>query len=323
MIGAPSPLIEASGLSKSYGGFAAVDGVDLSIEEGEVFGFLGPNGSGKSTTILMMLGLTEPTAGTVRVCGLDPARDPLAVKRQVGYLPESVGFYGDMTGADNLRFTARLNSIPRPAAEERVANLLAMVELDGAADQPVAQYSRGMRQRLGLADVLVKEPRLVILDDPTLGLDPSGVVWLLGLIEELSAERGIAVFLSSHQLHEVQRVCRRVGIMSHGKMVLQGTVADLAAETDAGGFGATLAVDGADDALNAALAALPGARSVTRSGREIVIESDADLRTEAAAAVHAHGAKLLALRSRDRTLEEIYLRYFQEADAGEAGAFAP
>ncbi len=319
MSGAPLPLIEASGLSKSYGGFAAVDGVDLSIEEGEVFGFLGPNGSGKSTTILMMLGLTEPTAGTVRVCGLDPARDPLAVKRQVGYLPESVGFYGDMTGADNLRFTARLNSIPRPAAEERVANLLATVELDGAADQPVAQYSRGMRQRLGLADVLIKEPRLVILDDPTLGLDPSGVVWLLGLIEELSAQRGIAVFLSSHQLHEVQRVCRRVGIMSHGKMVLQGTVADLAAETDAGGFGAALAVDGADDALEAALAALPGARSVTRSGREIVIESDADLRAEAAAAVHARGAKLLALRSRDRTLEEIYLRYFQEAGVGEGG----
>ncbi len=313
MTGAPSPLIEADGLSKVYGGFTAVDGVDLTIAEGEVFGFLGPNGSGKSTTILMMLGLTEPSGGTVRVCGLDPARDPLAVKRQVGYLPESVGFYGDMTGADNLRFTAQLNRIPRPAAEERVAGLLAMVELADAANQPVAQYSRGMRQRLGLADVLLKEPRLVILDDPTLGLDPAGVVWLLGLIEELSAERGIAVFLSSHQLHEVQRVCHRVGIMSHGKMVLQGTVADLTAQTDAGGFGVTLSVEGADDALDAALAALPGARSATRSGGEIAIESEADVRAEAAAAVHAHGARLLALRSRDRTLEDIYLRYFQEA----------
>ena len=313
MTGAPSPLIEADGLSKVYGGFTAVDGVDLTIAEGEVFGFLGPNGSGKSTTILMMLGLTEPSGGTVRVCGLDPARDPLAVKRQVGYLPESVGFYGDMTGADNLRFTAQLNGIPRPAAEERVAGLLAMVELADAANQPVAQYSRGMRQRLGLADVLLKEPRLVILDDPTLGLDPAGVVWLLGLIEELSAERGIAVFLSSHQLHEVQRVCHRVGIMSHGKMVLQGTVADLTAQTDAGGFGVTLSVEGADDALDAALAALPGARSATRSGGEIAIESEADVRAAAAAAVHAHGARLLALRSRDRTLEDIYLRYFQEA----------
>ena len=306
------PLIQADGLSKVYGDFTAVDGVDLAIGEGEVFGFLGPNGSGKSTTILMMLGLTEPSGGTVRVCGLDPARDPLAVKRQVGYLPESVGFYGDMTGADNLRFTARLNAIPRPVAEERVANLLAMVELADAANQPVAQYSRGMRQRLGLADVLLKEPRLVILDDPTLGLDPTGVVWLLGLIEELSAERGIAVFLSSHQLHEVQRVCHRVGIMSRGKVVLQGTVADLTAQTDAGGFGVTLSVDGAGEALDAALAALPGARSVTRSGGEIAIESDADIRAEAAAAVHASGARLLGLRSRERALEDIYLRYFRD-----------
>ena len=310
------PLIQADGLSKVYGDFTAVDGVDLAIGEGEVFGFLGPNGSGKSTTILMMLGLTEPSGGTVRVCGLDPARDPLAVKRQVGYLPESVGFYGDMTGADNLRFTARLNAIPRPVAEERVANLLAMVELADAANQPVAQYSRGMRQRLGLADVLLKEPRLVILDDPTLGLDPTGVVWLLGLIEELSAERGIAVFLSSHQLHEVQRVCHRVGIMSRGKVVLQGTVADLTAQTDAGGFGVTLSVDGAGEALDAALAALPGVRSATRSGGEIAIESEVDVRAEAAAAVHASGARLLGLRSRERALEDIYLRYFRDGGVG-------
>ena len=310
------PLIQADGLSKVYGDFTAVDGVDLAIGEGEVFGFLGPNGSGKSTTILMMLGLTEPSGGTVRVCGLDPARDPLAVKRQVGYLPESVGFYGDMTGADNLRFTARLNAIPRPVAEERVANLLAMVELADAANQPVAQYSRGMRQRLGLADVLLKEPRLVILDDPTLGLDPTGVVWLLGLIEELSAERGIAVFLSSHQLHEVQRVCHRVGIMSRGKVVLQGTVADLTAQTDAGGFGVTLSVDGAGEALDAALAALPGVRSAMRSGNDIAIESESDVRAEAAAAVHASGARLLALRSRERALEDIYLRYFRDGGVG-------
>ena len=195
-----SALIEARGLTKNYGAFTAVDGIDLTINEGEVFGFLGPNGSGKSTSILMMLGLTEPTAGSVRVCGHDPARNPLAVKRQVGYLPESVGFYGDMSGAQNLRFTAELNRIPRAEAGPRIAELLDTVELEDAANQPVAQYSRGMRQRLGLADVLLKQPRLVILDDPTLGLDPAGIVWLLGLIEELSARQGIAVFLSSHQL---------------------------------------------------------------------------------------------------------------------------
>ncbi len=310
-----SALIEARGLTKRYGGFTAVDAIDLSIDEGEVFGFLGPNGSGKSTSILMMLGLTEPTAGTVRVCGEDPSRNPLTVKRQVGYLPESVGFYGDMTGAQNLRFTAELNGIPHTQADPRIAELLDMVELEDAADQPVVQYSRGMRQRLGLADVLLKQPRLVILDDPTLGLDPAGIVWLLGLIEDLSARQGIAVFLSSHQLVEVQRVCHRVGIMSHGKMVLEGTVAALTSQTERGGFRVTLEVEGASDALDAALAALPSVREATRSGNDLVIESDQDVRAAAAAAVHDHGARLLEMRANDRTLEDIYLRYFQEAVA--------
>ena len=310
-----APLIEAHDLTKRYGGFTAVDGIDLTIGEGEVFGFLGPNGSGKSTSILMMLGLTEPTGGTVRVCGYDPSRNPLAVKRQVGYLPESVGFYGDMTGAQNLRFTAELNGIPRADAEARIAELLATVELADAANQPVVQYSRGMRQRLGLADVLLKEPRLVILDDPTLGLDPAGIVWLLGLIEELSAQRRITVFLSSHQLQEVQRVCHRVGIMSHGKIVLEGTVAGLTSQTDSGGFHVTLKVEGANEALDAALTALPSVRDVSRSGGEVVIESDEDVRADAAAAVHTHGARLLEMRANDRTLEDIYLRYFQEAVA--------
>ena len=309
------PLIEARGLTKRYGSFTAVDGIDLAIDEGEVFGFLGPNGSGKSTSILMMLGLTEPTDGTVRVCGHDPSRNPLAVKRQVGYLPESVGFYGDLTGAQNLRFTAELNGIPRSDADTRIAELLDTVELEDAADQPVVQYSRGMRQRLGLADVLLKQPRLVILDDPTLGLDPAGIVWLLGIIEELSARQGIAVFLSSHQLQEVQRVCHRVGIMSHGKIVLEGTVAALTAQTDAGGFRITLKVEGANDALDAALAALPSVRDASRSGIDVVIESDEDVRAAAAATVLEHGARLLEMRANDRTLEDIYLRYFQETVA--------
>ena len=310
-----APLIEARGLTKRYGAFTAVDGIDLTINEGEVFGFLGPNGSGKSTSILMMLGLTEPTAGSVRVCGHDPARNPLGVKRQVGYLPESVGFYGDMTGAQNLRFTAELNGIPRAQAEARIAELLDMVELEDATNQPVSQYSRGMRQRLGLADVLLKQPRLVILDDPTLGLDPAGIFWLLGLIEDLSASQGIAVFLSSHQLQEVQRVCHRVGIMSHGKIVLEGTVAALTTQTDTGGFRVTLKVEGADQALDAALAGLPTVRQSSRSGIDVVIESEEDVRAAAAAAVHEHGARLLEMRANDRTLEDIYLRYFQEAVA--------
>ncbi len=308
-------LIEARGLTKAYGEFHAVDGIDLALNEGEVYGFLGPNGSGKSTTIMMMLGLTEPTAGMIRVCGHDPTRDPIAVKRQVGYLPEAVGFYGDLTGADNMRFTAELNSIPRQRAEARIAELLAMVELADAANQPVAQYSRGMRQRLGLADVLLKEPRVVILDDPTLGLDPSGIQWLLGLIEELSQQRNITIFLSSHQLHEVQRVCHRVGIMSHGELVLEGTVAELTAQTERGGFRVTVGTDGGGTGVDDALRAIPGVDTLTRTGSEIVIESRRDVRAEVSAVVHEQGARLIEMRTRNSSLEDIYLRYFQDVMA--------
>ncbi len=307
-------LIEARGLAKAYGAFRAVDGIDITLYEGEVYGFLGPNGSGKSTTILMMLGLTEPTEGEVRVCGHDPSREPIAVKRQVGYLPESVGFYGDLTGAENLRFTAELNGVDPRRADARIGELLAMVELADAARQPVGQYSRGMRQRLGLADVLLKEPRVVILDDPTLGLDPAGIQWLLELIEELSRQRNIAFFLSSHQLHEVQRICRRVGIMSHGKIVLEGTVAELTGQVDGGGFRVTVATEGGDG-LDDALRAVPGVEALARTGGQAVIESSRDVRAEVAAAVHESGARLLELRAQNSSLEEIYLRYFEEAVA--------
>ncbi len=308
-------LIEARGLTKAYGDFHAVDGIDLTLNEGEVYGFLGPNGSGKSTTIMMMLGLTEPTDGVIRVCGHDPTRDPIAVKRQVGYLPEAVGFYGDLTGADNMRFTAELNAIPRQRAEARIAELLAMVELADAANQPVVQYSRGMRQRLGLADVLLKDPRVVILDDPTLGLDPAGIQWLLGLIEELSRQRNITIFLSSHQLHEVQRVCHRVGIMSHGELVLEGTIAELTAQTEKGGFRVTLGTDGGGSDVDEALRAIPGVDALTRAGAEIVIESGRDVRAELSAVVHEQGARLLEMRTQNSSLEDIYLRYFQEVMA--------
>lgn len=303
-------LVEAEGLVKAYGDFLAVDGLNLHLGEGEVYGFLGPNGSGKSTSILMMLGLTEPTSGRVSVVGHNPTREPLEVKRQVGYLPESVGFYNDLSGRSNLMYTADLNNIPLAEARTRIDELLGMVELTDARDQQVGQYSRGMRQRLGLADVLLKRPKVIILDDPTLGLDPTGIQWLLKIIEELSTNQGISVFLSSHQLHEVQQVCHRVGIMSHGKIVLEGTVAELTEQTASGGFGLVLEVLGGGDDLISTLAALPTVSACNRVGNEIVVQSGADVRAQATATVVASGASLLGASSENRTLEEIYLRYF-------------
>lgn len=221
-------VIQTENLTRRYGRQVAVDGLTIEINEGEIFGFLGPNGAGKTTTILMLLGLTEPTSGWARVLGVDPARDPLQIKRQVGYLPENVGFYDDMTGRENLRFMARLNRLPEDKAGAKIEDALAAVGLNGEGDKLVGAYSRGMRQRLGIAELLIKDPKLLILDEPTLGLDPDGTVKMLDLIKSLSFGRRITVMLCSHQLEQVQRICTRVGIMIKGKLVALGTIEELA-----------------------------------------------------------------------------------------------
>lgn len=221
--------IEATGLGKRYGEVVAVDDLTFHVQPGEVYGLLGPNGAGKTTTILMLLGLSEPTTGTARVVGLDPAREPLEVKRRVGYLPDAVGFYGRLSGRENLAYTARLNGLESRAAEARIDTLLAQVSLVDAADRPAEAYSRGMLQRLGVADALMKEPDVLILDEPTASIDPSGVAELLDLIRGLADERGLAILLSSHLLGQVQQLCDRVGIFSRGRLIAEGRLGELAA----------------------------------------------------------------------------------------------
>ncbi|MDD2226689.1 MAG: ABC transporter ATP-binding protein [Dysgonamonadaceae bacterium] len=220
-------IIELVNLTKKYRSFTAVDHINLRVEKGEIFGFLGPNGAGKSTTILMMLGLTEPTEGQAKVCGIDPARNPIEVKRQVGYLPEDVGFYDDRTGLENLVYTAMLNRISKVEAIEKAKILLQRVGLGDVNGKKTGEYSKGMRQRLGLADVLIKSPQVSILDEPTSGIDPQGVRAFLDLIVELRNEHGLTVLFSSHNLHQVEQVCDRVGIFVQGKICAVGTIPDL------------------------------------------------------------------------------------------------
>src|SRR5687768_16948911 len=255
--------IRTRGLTKRYGDFVAVDHLDLTVFQGEVFGLLGPNGAGKTTTILMLLGLSEPSGGTARVLGLDPARHPLPVKRQVGYLPDDVGFYGGMTGRQNLRYTARLNAVATGTAEERIDALLERVGLTDAADSRVDTYSRGMRQRLGLADVLVKQPSIVILDEPTTAIDPRGVEDVLKLVRQL-AEDGVAVLLASHLLHQVQQVCDRIGIFVAGQMVAMGPMHELAEQLGTGPMTLEVSVEPPLEPAEEVLAALPGVTRVER-----------------------------------------------------------
>ncbi len=225
-----APVIVAEGLTKRYGQQIAVDNLNLTVNGGEVFGFLGPNGAGKTTSLLMFLGLTDPTMGKVRVCGFDPQKESLRVKESVGYLPENVGFYDDMTARENLQFVARLNRIPDKISAKKIERLLESVGLANEAKKQVGAFSKGMRQRLGIAEVLLKEPKLAFLDEPTVGLDPEGTSQMLDLIHSLAKDKNITVFLSSHLLDQVQRICDSVGIMIKGKLVASGSIAGLARE---------------------------------------------------------------------------------------------
>ena len=223
-------IIQTTGLTKSYDRQTAVDHLNFQVMEGEIFGFLGPNGAGKTTTLLMLLGLSRPTEGTALVCGLDPERKAMEVKRVVGYLPENVGFYGDMDAMQSLHYIADLNRIPAAEAEDRINDALRAVGLSENSRKKVSVFSRGMKQRLGIAEVLLKDPKVLFLDEPTLGLDPDGAVRLIELIESLNRERNITVLLSSHHLQQVQKISHRVGIMIRGRMVAEGSIEALARE---------------------------------------------------------------------------------------------
>jgi len=304
-------VIETHKLTKRYGRKTAVDGLDLTLQKGEVFGLLGPNGSGKTTTILMILGLTEPTSGKVRVLGVDPARRPLQVKTRVGYLPDQVGFYEDMTARENLSYTARLNRIPSAEAAERITMAMRRIGLsDEVFDQPVGTFSHGMRQRLGLAELLVKEPDVVILDEPTLGLDPEAARQFLRLIRGLKDD-GITILLASHLLHQVQAVCDRVGLFRKGKMFLEGPVRDLAHEILGGGFVIHLESD--DAQLGPELEGLEHAVRVTsEQAGHYRVEARADLRQQVAKLVLDRGVKLLSMHLDEPSLDEVYASYFEE-----------
>ena len=221
------PIIQLKGLTKCYGTLKAVDELNLDIIKGEVFGLLGPNGAGKTTTILMMLGLSEPTAGSAWVCGINATSRPIDVKRKLGYMPDSVGFYDNMTALENLVYLGRLNGLPEQEVKSRAEEVMQVVGLSAHMHQKTSTYSRGMKQRLGLADVLIKKPEVIILDEPTLGIDPAGVKDFLNLIKELSVKHGLTVLLSSHHLHQVQQVCDRVGIFVKGKLLAEGSIHSL------------------------------------------------------------------------------------------------
>jgi ABC-2 type transport system ATP-binding protein len=302
--------IRAEGLTKRYGQLLAVDHIDLAVASGEIVGILGPNGSGKTTTILMLLGLTEPSAGAAQVAGFNPLRQPLEVKRRVGYLPDTVGFYDGLSARDNLAYTGRLAGLSRREIDQRFETAMVRVGLPDVGRERVATFSRGMRQRLGLAEILMKEPEIAILDEPTATLDPHSTREFLDMIRGLQSD-GTTVLLSSHHLDQVQSVCDRVALFNHGRIALSGSVAELAQQVLGGGHVIDVEVQG--QGVIDRLRRLSDVVRVQTLGTELYrVDCARDLRAEIAREL-APSFRLLGLRFAEPSLNEVYTRYFEEA----------
>jgi ABC-2 type transport system ATP-binding protein len=304
--------IETHDLTKKYNDFVAVDRLNLSIKPGELFGMLGPNGAGKTTTVLMLLGLTEPSYGTCRVFGHDPFREPLKVKSISGYLAERIGLYEDLTPEQNLRYITKLNQIPENEARRRIKDALESVGAAGYAQTKVGKLSRGMRQRVGIAGVLVKKPKVAFFDEPTQGLDPEGKNELLELLRRISKEEKTTVLLLSHMLADVQHICDRIGIMLRGKMVALGTIEELRARTKED-WVIDIEAENITPKLVHDLSSLHGVKSVDRSGNVITVRSEKDIRSAIMEFFLQNKIFPLSLRARERSLEEIYLGYLGES----------
>jgi ABC-2 type transport system ATP-binding protein len=310
-----NPVIELMGLTKSYGSLKAVDNLSLTINRGEIYGLLGPNGAGKTTTILMMLGLTEPSAGQVTVCGYNATSNPVAVKKKVGYMPDNMGFYDGMSALDNLVYIGRLNGIPESTLRQRAIEMMDMVGLNQAMYKKAGTYSRGMKQRLGLAEVLIKEPEVIIMDEPTLGIDPAGVSAFLSLLRELSHQQNITVLLSSHHLNQVQQVCDRVGIFVEGRLLASDHIARLSNQLfSRETYAVKITFDGtvADgDAYEAGLMQIEGVTKATVSGNTIEVSCLRNATPEFVRYFVEKGLNIMGVHQKEYGLEEIYQRYFE------------
>ena len=294
--------METHGLTKRYGDRLAVDAVDMRVRRGEVYGFLGPNGAGKTTTRRMMLGLIRPTAGTATVLGRPAGRPDVTAR--VGALVEGPGFYPYLSGLDNLRVMARYRGLPESAA----IGALARVDLADRGDDRFKSYSLGMKQRLGVASALMGEPELIVLDEPTNGLDPAGMADMRSLIVDL-ARGGQTVLLSSHLLDEVQEICDRVGVINKGRLLRESTVADLRG-------GASLVVRGhpVEDTLAVAME-IAGEDAVQLDGNDVLLDVTPERAPDLTRALVARGVDVHQIGSAERTLESVFFEMTTDKEA--------
>ena len=303
-------MIKTENLTKVYNGNKAVDGLNLEIAEGDVFGFLGPNGAGKSTTILMLVGLIEPTGGKCFINDIEVARNPLKVKEIIGYLPEDVGFYGDMTAEQNLDYFARFYAaMDASERKKRIEELLELVQL-ASVSQKVGGYSRGMTQRLGLARALLNDPEVLFLDEPTANLDPEGVFQYRELIKQLSDE-GKTIFVSSHILSEVSKVCNTIGIISKGTLIARGTLEELKSELGrVGAENQRIIVETIEPLPEIEHEDIISAE-YNETKRKVIIEAKSDLRDYISSCLFEKGVKVKEMRMEEPTLEDVFMSVYR------------
>jgi ABC-2 type transport system ATP-binding protein len=307
-------IISTKNLTKKYGSKVVVNNLNLNIAESQIYGLLGPNGAGKSTIILMMLGLTEPTSGEISVLGYNPTKEPLKIKRFTGYLPERVGFYEDMTAAQNLEYTALLNSIPEKEIPSKIDECLSIVGLEKEKNILVGKFSKGMKQRLGIADVLIKNPQLVIFDEPTEGLDVEVANQILETIANLNKDKKITFIISSHQLNLVQKICHKVGIMSKGKLIGEGNISELSKDMFGGNkYLIEVEIIGDVNKVAEKIKTINGVKEVSTTENAIHIGTDEDLRQDISKIITGtDGIILTKMDIKDFSLEDVYLNYFKE-----------
>jgi len=307
-------MIETYSLTKKYGDFTAVDELDMSVQEGEIYGFLGPNGAGKTTTILMLMGLSVPTTGTGVVAGYDIVESSREVRTVASILPEYSSLYGELTAYQNLDYIGRLNDIPKETRGNKIEDILEIVGMSDWRDEKFEAFSRGMKQRVCIASALIKDPKLVFLDEPTLGLDPVGTKEVRELILRLNREKGMTVVLTSHLLNEVRLTCDRVSIINKGRLVVTETLENLQRQmTGVEERNVEFKLSEVPEGLIGDLEALEGVKQVTREEGRLYVYSDAESDYRVSKTIVDHGAVILLMRPKEYSVEEIFMKYYEEA----------